>query len=59
MNSSINKPGGRNESLDALKAFAAIGVVLIHFGFPGDFGIIVQVCARVGVPIFLCFQVII
>lgn len=44
--------GGRNESLDALKAFAAIGVVLIHFGFPGDFGIIVQVCARVGVPIF-------
>ncbi len=52
MNSSINKRGGRNESLDALKAFAAIGVVLIHFGFPGDFGIIVQVCARVGVPIF-------
>ena len=52
MNSSINKRGGRNESLDALKAFSAIGVVLIHFGFPGDFGIIVQVCARVGVPIF-------
>lgn len=44
--------GIRQNSIDALKAFAAIGVVLIHFGFPGLFGKIIQVIARVGVPIF-------
>lgn len=35
-----------------MKAFAAIGVVLIHFSFPGDFGRIIQLLARFGVPFF-------
>lgn len=44
--------GTRLQSLDSLKAIAALGVVLIHFGFPGYFGLFIQTIARFGVPVF-------
>lgn len=42
----------RNAALDCLKSIAAIGIVLIHFGFIGSVGAIIQVIARFGVPVF-------
>lgn len=42
----------RNTTLDCLKGIAAIGIVLIHFGFIGSIGAIIQVIARFGVPVF-------
>lgn len=44
--------GGRVYSFDTIKIVASIGVILIHFSFPGILGRIVQVLARFGVPFF-------
>ena len=56
LNGKIKKGGGgeRNLSLDSLKGLAAIAIILIHFGLPGNFGILLQVVARFGVPFFSC-----
>lgn len=41
-----------NESLNVLKAFACILVVLNHIHFPGEFGVMVYTLSHLGVPIF-------
>ena len=42
-----------NSFLNVIKAICAILVVFIHCPFPGNLGIVVDVIARIGVPIFL------
>lgn len=43
----------RWNSLDCLKGIACIAVVLIHYNFPGDFGLAVKSFCRFAVPVFL------
>lgn len=42
----------RNQSLDAVKAVAALGVVFIHVSFPGQTGQVIKALARSAVPFF-------
>lgn len=39
-------------SLNAVKAFACTGVILMHCGFPGIFGKIVIYLSKFSVPVF-------
>lgn len=43
----------KNNTIELLKFFAAVGVVMIHYAFPGIIGKVIYGLARFGVPFFL------
>lgn len=43
----------KNNTMEIVKLFAACGVVMIHYGFPGIIGKVIYGLARFGVPFFL------
>lgn len=47
-----DKSYGRNQLLDIFRLIAAVNVCLIHFGFKGRFGLIVNAITRFAVPFF-------
>ena len=48
----MNSTDQRNHLLDAMKAIAALGVVFVHFPFPGVIGKICAAFGTVGVIFF-------
>ena len=47
------KVGSRNTTIEFIRFFAAVGVVMIHCSFPGIVGKVIYGLARFGVPFFL------
>lgn len=50
---SLNYKSNRNNTMEIIKFFAAVGVIMLHYAFPGIVGKVIYGLARFGVPFFL------